>query len=139
VEQRLYNKIYNSNKNDKAMELILESLVLILCKKVPPECDVKKIERLHDKVKLLNLPAAAKEPKPQSAVVRLSIAVQDDQELEQENKGVAINGRPTTLPYSVIVLNQYASRVAREEFVIAIERKLPEFFKDESVAKKILK
>lgn len=46
------------------MDLLLESLVLILCKKVPPECDVKKIERLHDKVKLLNLPAAAKEPKP---------------------------------------------------------------------------
>ncbi len=46
------------------MDLLLESLVLIMCKKVPAECDVKKIERLHEKVKLLNLPAAAKEPKP---------------------------------------------------------------------------
>lgn len=52
---------------------------------------------------------------------------------------MAVNGRPTTLPYSVIILNQYASRVAREEFVLAIEKKLPDFFKDESVAKKILK
>lgn len=60
----MYNKTFISNKNDKAMDLLLESLVLILCKKVPPECDVKKIERLHEKVKLLNLPAAAKEPKP---------------------------------------------------------------------------
>jgi hypothetical protein len=47
--------------------------MLIMCKKVPPESDVKKIEKLHERVKLLAPPNPMPEPKPNAAVIRLAI------------------------------------------------------------------
>ena len=55
----MYNKVWLQNKNTKAMELLLQVFVMVLCKKVPTECDIKKIEKLHEKVKLLKPPSAA--------------------------------------------------------------------------------
>jgi len=59
VERLMYNKVWLQNKNTKAMELLLQVFVMVLCKKVPTECDIKKIEKLHEKVKLLKPPSAA--------------------------------------------------------------------------------
>jgi len=59
VEERMYNPTWCANKNKQAMELLLSALVLILCKKVPSECDVKRIDKLHEKVKLIRAPAEA--------------------------------------------------------------------------------
>ncbi len=53
--------------------LLLTAFMLIMCKKVPPESDVKKIEKLHERVKLLAPPNPMPEPKPNAAVVRLAI------------------------------------------------------------------
>lgn len=55
------------------MELILGALALIMCKKVPAEIGVNKIEQLHNKVKLLCPPSGAGQ-KPEAAIVRLTIA-----------------------------------------------------------------
>lgn len=40
----MYNKLWTQNTNVKAMELILGALILVLCKKVPAEIGVTKIE-----------------------------------------------------------------------------------------------
>jgi len=66
------HKVWAENKNEKAMELLLNVFVLILCKKIPPEIGVNKIDTLHNKVKLLSPTVYMKEqPKPEAAVLRL--------------------------------------------------------------------
>jgi hypothetical protein len=71
VEEHMYNKTWCENTNKKAMELLLSALVLILCKKVPVECDIKNIAKLTDRVKLVKAPVDAfAKSKPFSAVVR---------------------------------------------------------------------
>lgn len=53
------------------MELLLSALTLILCKKVPVELDIKKIEKLTDRVKLVKAPVDAfLKPKPFAAVIK---------------------------------------------------------------------
>lgn len=51
-------------------------------------------------------------------------------EVDQEGKSVAVNTRVASLPYRVTVINQYASRCAREDFLEAIKKVVPEIFKD---------
>ncbi len=43
-----------------------------------------------------------------------------------------MNGRTGNLPYNVIVINQNASRVWREDFVVAMAKVIPDFFKEDS-------
>jgi hypothetical protein len=40
----MQNKLWLQNTNDKAMELLLGALALIMCKKVPIEIGISKIE-----------------------------------------------------------------------------------------------
>jgi hypothetical protein len=47
--------------------------MLMMCKKVPTESDVKKIDKLHERVKLLAPPNPLPVSKPSAAVVRLTI------------------------------------------------------------------
>jgi len=54
VERRAENPSWEANNNVKAMELLLNNLALILCKKVPTELGIPKIENLHTKVKILS-------------------------------------------------------------------------------------
>ena len=51
-------------------------------------------------------------------------------EIEQDGKSVATNCRIAALPYRVVVINQYAARCAREDFLEAIKKAVPETFKD---------
>lgn len=55
-----------------------------------------------------------------------------------DNKAIAVNGLVKMLPYSVVVLNQAASRNVREDFVFAMAKPLPDCFKDDTVSKAIL-
>lgn len=141
--------VWTKNSNEKAMDLLLGALCLILCKKVPTEIGVPKIDQLHTRVKLL-VPIAPS-TKPQGAVVRLAPATRvlttaeiEEQaqendslynhfdEVEQDNKAVALNGRIAAIPYTVTVINSYAARVVREELVSVMTVRMPEFFKEEN-------
>ena len=66
------HKVWLANSNEKAMDLLLNVFALILCKRIPSEIGVGKIENLHNKVKLISPIAAMKEPlKVDAAVIRL--------------------------------------------------------------------
>ena len=137
IEKCMYNELWSKNENKKAMCLLLNSLILILCKKVPAQINVMRIDKLHEKVKLLK-PETDKNTKPEGAVLRLMIAHDDKgAEIDQDNKAVAVNGRNSKLPYTVTVLNQYASKCFREDFLFAMAKPLPEVFKDEALSQKI--
>jgi len=119
IDQRMYNPLLQDNTNEKAMELLLQSLCLIMCKKVPSELGVNKADQLHLRVKLLPRPEGA-EDKSVSAYVRISPmprpnssrSVAPDEtidsfmgDIDQEGKAVAMNGRNNLLPYQVPVFN----------------------------------
>jgi hypothetical protein len=54
INKRAYNKLWLANHDSKAMELLLNCFVLILCKKIPSELNLAKVDSLHTKVKLLS-------------------------------------------------------------------------------------
>lgn len=61
IEKRAHNSLWIKNSNAKAMELLLSVLVLVLCKKIPTELGLAKVENLHNKIKLLSPAHFAKE------------------------------------------------------------------------------
>ena len=65
--------VWIKNSREAAMNLILGAVCLILCKKVPTDIGVTKIDQLHNKVKLL-VPVAQAPAKPHGAVLRLKPA-----------------------------------------------------------------
>lgn len=145
IENRMGNKLWNENKNDKAMELILGALALVLCKKVPTDIGAGNIATLHNKVKVLPPPEG--EHKPAAAVLRLTPVTRpftsndadEDKiegtntiEIDQDSKAVAMNGRQPSLPYTVPVINQMAAKAVREDFVNQMVKMIPDFFKEES-------
>lgn len=126
IEERMKHPLWIENNNKKAMELILSALALIICKKIPAELAISKIDNLHNKVRLLPPPQG--EQKPQGAVVRLTKvtrpgtpneneAAKEEVELDQNHKAVAMNGRSDKLPYTVPVINQYAASEVRADFL----------------------
>lgn len=54
------------------MHLLLSAFVLIMCKKIPAELGLKKIDILHEKIKILRPPQDAS-PKAAGAVVRITV------------------------------------------------------------------
>ena len=56
VEQRMYHPIYKKNKGHQAMEIILTSLCLVLCNKVPKGVVPFRVDQLISKIKLINAP-----------------------------------------------------------------------------------
>jgi hypothetical protein len=58
------------------MKLLVDAFILIMCRKVPPEMNIKKLDQLYDKVKLQALPdeEESKAVKETKAVIRLTIA-----------------------------------------------------------------
>jgi hypothetical protein len=125
------------------MELLLGALALIICKKVPSDVVHTKIDTLHNKVRIL-APSSALVQKPLGAVVRLTVATrpatEDDPEpkesfveIDQDHKAVAMNGRVASLPYTVPVVNQYAARAVREDFLNTLSKAVPDFLKDSKV------
>ena len=48
---------------------------------------------------------------------------------------MAVNGYSKLLPYQVVVINQYASRVVREDFINAMAKLYPEGLKEVSQKK----
>jgi hypothetical protein len=56
LEERMFNKDWVANSNSNSMQLLLSGLLLIMCKKVPTELGISKIDALHNKVKLLAPP-----------------------------------------------------------------------------------
>ena len=104
----------------------------MLCKQVPKELEVRRIEKLHEKVKFYPRPEAASkyESKPEKAVVRLQLPKdKDGEEIEQDNKAVAVNSIVNALPYRIVMLNQQAARVVREELIAAMAKSAPMGFK----------
>lgn len=49
-------------------------------------------------------------------------------ELDQDDKALAITGRPTGLPYSAFVINEYAQRMHRKDFMEMVVRHCFDFF-----------
>jgi hypothetical protein len=45
--------VWIKNSRAKVMEILLNAICLIFCKKVPTDIGVNKIDQLHNKVKLL--------------------------------------------------------------------------------------
>lgn len=140
------------NPNNEAMQLLVNAFVLILCRKVPAEVPVKKLDQLYEKVKLITKPDEEKEEKETKAVIRLTINKQKPKEpeegeppvqkasamveIDQEGKGIAMNGRSETLPYVVEVINTYPARLVREDFLDHIVKQLPAYFKEHDTASK---
>jgi hypothetical protein len=122
------------------MELLLSALVLVLCKRVPAELNLKRIDKLHEKVRLIKAPlGAVADERPKAAVLRLTIPVDENGlEIDQDNKAIAVNGFIKKLACTVIVLNQSASRAVREDFVCGMAKPLPDVFKDDSVGGTIM-
>ena len=125
--------LWSQNPNQKAMQLLIQAFVLILCRKVPPEVAVKKIETLYEKVKLLVKPklGEGEQEKETKAVIRLTVLKKKRPEpeegeerqpgpsmveVDQEGKGIMYNGRIEGLPYNVEIINSYPARLIREDF-----------------------
>ena len=93
--------------------------------------------------------AAKTSDKPEKAVVRLTFAMEKNKqkmdasqenfeykefvEIDQDDKSVAMNGRLAALPYTVTIINQSASRCAREDFLDGVKKLVPEFFAGENM------
>lgn len=75
--------VWTQNSRDVAMNLLLGTLCLIVCKKVPNDIGVNKIDQLHNKVKLL-VPIAQPAKRPHGAVLRLKPATRTPTAIELE-------------------------------------------------------
>lgn len=129
IEQRAFNPSWIANKNEVAMDLVLGALTIILCKKVPTECDLKKIEKLHEKTRLLSRPEKA-EDKPLTCVVMLSFAHdKQGKEVNNGDKALAVNNRASK-DHTVAVLNCHAARAARKEILNQMTKQVPGAFKN---------
>lgn len=151
AEERMCHKVWTENKNEKAMDLLLSIFVLVLCKKIPAECGIPKIENLHNKVKLLCPHFFLKEqPKTDAAVIRVThhskatlkeppLSPNSNQTADADAVAYAMNGRISALPYTVVIINQNAARCVREDFVNAMVKSIPDYFKEDTKnGKKIL-
>lgn len=142
IEKRAHNQLWKQNTNAKAMDLLLSIFVLILCKKIPTDLGIIKLDGLHTKVKLLCPTHFNKEAsqKPETAVIRLiSVALpkptsptSNNTSSDNDNTAWAMNGRVSSLPYTVSIINQKAAKVCREDFMNWMAKQCPDFFKDES-------
>jgi hypothetical protein len=59
LENRMGYDNWKINRNEQTMTLLLSSLLLIMCRKIPSELGLTKIDMLHNKVKLMAPPAAS--------------------------------------------------------------------------------
>lgn len=130
IEERMHNALWKQNDSDnhKVMDTILNALCLIVTKRVPQDANIPKIDQLHHKVRLLP-PATAQqqELKPAQSLVRLSNSSQSvltpmpgkSKELDGADnpRAYLVNGRTAALPYSVLVINQHAGKVIREDLI----------------------
>ena len=107
IERRMDKGDWKENSNEKAMELILGALTLVLCKKVPDNV-ASEIQDLHKKVRLIAPPTGLR--KPIAAVVII-------EQSEKNEKAVAFNSRVSTLPYSVAIFNKQAASNVRADIV----------------------
>lgn len=148
IDERLYKVEYRENKQDSAMELLLRTFCLVMCKKLPT--DVTFPPSLHSKIHLVPAKTTQKEV---GAIVRLTIPQKknpkhkdhlgdshsqhsgDDHkeqpeyiEIDQHGKSLSTNGLTASLPSRVVVINQAAARQAREEFFESIRKHVPEYF-----------
>jgi len=148
IEERMCSKAWLANKNAKVTDLLLGCLCLILCKKVPTECAVNKIDSLHNKVRLLSPSFFMKEQARQdSALLRITCQPrqppttpnsQTSLDKDDSTQAWALNGRTLQLPYNVPVINQQAARNFREDLVTAMVKAVPDFFKEDPVHQRAL-
>lgn len=155
VEKRMNNELFVANRNEQAMDLLLNALCLIMCKKVPAEIGVNKVESLALKIKLLPRTDKMNDSRPTQAVLRLMPVIrpgsvretdkeanetQDSRfadEIDQEGKAVAMNGRLKN--YIVPVINHIAARHVRDDFCKFMAKQIPEFFKTDDGPKELKK
>lgn len=151
IDERLHKQEWTDNRNAPAMELLLRAFCLVMCKKLPAEFHPPT--NLHVRIHLSPQKACEK---PLGAIVRLTIptkknpkfqdqpeeaaasdaasqkSVPEFVEIDQEGKSLAVNGLTATLPSRVCVINQHAARQAREEFLEAISKSMPDYFSSEN-------
>ncbi len=139
-EQRLNKPQWLANRNHEAMELCLRAFCMIICKKLPAE--ISHPPNLHTRVRLV--PPKTSD-KPCKAVLCLSFPLKkndapvkepaegaeprpDMVEIEQDDKVLSVNAHQAALDYSLVVVNRAAARQAREDFLDAIKKSVPETF-----------
>ena len=56
VEERMYHETYRTNTNQKAIEMILSVVCMVLCNRVPKGVVVFRTESIASKIKMVNVP-----------------------------------------------------------------------------------
>ena len=56
VEERMYHETYRTNSNQKAIEMILSVVCMVLCNRVPKGAVVFRTESIAHKIKMVNVP-----------------------------------------------------------------------------------
>lgn len=129
IEERLNKDEWIKNRNSNAMEILLRTFCMVMCKKLPSE--IQAPANLHIRIHVS--PHKASE-KPLGAIVRLTIpqkknpnikeqqdepagsdagsqkSVPEYIEIEQSGKALAVNGSTASMDSRVCVINQHAAR-----------------------------
>ena len=120
VENRMMDPQLKASETTK---LVLTSLCLVLCKRVPAECEIPRISRLHDKVRLLQ-PAAPVEGEAGAVLVlkgQKSVGPE-----ENDFKALVCSGVSDKLSFRVTVLNELAATNFRDSVLCALQKALPD-------------
>jgi len=56
VEERMFNDVYRDNKGHQAMDLILQTLCMILCNRLPKGVVPFRIDSLSSKIRFIAVP-----------------------------------------------------------------------------------
>ena len=120
IENRMMDPKLKESETNK---LLLTALCLVLSKRVPAECEIPKISRLHDKVRLKQSSVLAEDNLGAVLVVKgQKIVLPDDNEF----KALVCSGASDKLSYSVLVLNELAATNFRDSMLFALQKALPD-------------
>lgn len=124
IDERLHKEELLKNRNSNAMEILLRTFCMVMCKKLPT--DIQFPANLHIRVHLSPVKIA---DKPLGAIVRLTIpqkknpkvkeqkdddagsdaasakSIPEYVEIDQQGKALAVNGFTASLPSRVCVIN----------------------------------
>lgn len=83
VEERLYDETLMQNEGYRAIELVLNAICMIVCKKVPSELSSIKLDSLISKIKLAYIPKGI-EIESRSEVQMKPVSDEDPTEVQKE-------------------------------------------------------
>lgn len=108
VEQRNHNESWARAKNQKAIDLLLNSVCMAMCKRIPEELGIDAA--INNKVKMV---APIQSSKRVAAVIKVS-----------EDR--AHNPNPEGLPYKVQIINNKAESKLRSHFLTEFVKAVPD-------------